>query len=83
MTKNINSLMSILLLSLVIIKGHVASLLTLKANWFDTLAVKQWEIMINKDVLLVSVTNEETPYEQLLNYCYALLTFSEIFDIQY
>ena len=63
MTKNINSLMYILLLSLVIIKGHVASLLTLKANWFDTLAVKQWEIMINKDVLLVSVTNEETPYE--------------------
>ena len=28
--------------------GHVASLLTLKANWFDTLTVKQWEIIINK-----------------------------------
>ena len=61
MTKNINSLMYILLLSLVIINGHVASLLTLKANWFDTLAVKQWEIMINKDMLLFSVINEETP----------------------
>ena len=24
--------------------GHVAALLTLKANWFDTLTVKQWEI---------------------------------------
>ena len=30
---------------------HVAALLTLKANWFDTLTVKQWEIMINNDVL--------------------------------
>ena len=24
----------------------VAALLTLKANWFDTLIVKQWEIVI-------------------------------------
>ena len=31
---------------------HVAGLLTLKANWFDTLTVKQWEIMISNDVLL-------------------------------
>ena len=48
--------------------GHVADLLTLKANWFDTLTVKQWEVMINNDVLLFSATNEETPYEQLLYY---------------
>ena len=39
-------------------------LLTLKANWFDTLTVKQWEIMIN-NVLLFSLTNEEAPYKQL------------------
>ena len=32
------------------------------ANWFDNLAVKQREIIINNDVLLFSVTNEETPY---------------------
>ena len=44
------------------------ALLTLKANWFDTLTVKQWEIMIN-NVLLFSATNElGTPYEQLLHY---------------
>ena len=48
--------------------GHVADLLTRKANWFDTLTVKQWEVMINNDVLLFSVTNEDTPYEQLLYY---------------
>ena len=48
--------------------GHVAALLTLKANWFDTLTVKQWEIMMNNDVLLFSATNEGTPYEQLLHY---------------
>ena len=29
---------------------HVAALLTLKANWFDTLSVKQWGIMINNDL---------------------------------
>ena len=46
----------------------VAALLTLKANWFDTLTVKQWEIMINSDVILFSATNEVTPYEQLLHY---------------
>ena len=40
-----------------------AALLTLKANWFDTLTVKQWEVMINNDVSLFSATNEETPYE--------------------
>ena len=45
------------------VMGHVAALLTLIPNWFDTLTVKQWEIMINNDVLLFSVTNEETPYE--------------------
>ena len=33
-----------------------------------TLTVKQLAIMINDDVLLFSATNEETPYEQLLNY---------------
>ena len=49
--------------------GHVAALLTLKANWFDTLTVRQWEIMMNNDVLLFSATNEGTPYEQLLHYC--------------
>ena len=32
--------------------GHLAALLTLKANGFDTLTVKQWEVMINNDVLL-------------------------------
>ena len=47
--------------------GHVAALLTLKAHWFDTQTVKQWEIMINNDVLLFSETNEETNYEQNLN----------------
>ena len=46
-----------------------AALLTLKANWFDTLTVKQWEIMINNDLSLFSATNEETLYEQLLQYC--------------
>ena len=46
----------------------VTALLTLKANWFDTLTVKQWEIMINNDVLLFSATNEKTPYQQLLHY---------------
>ena len=49
--------------------GHVAALLTLKANLFDTLTVKQWEIMMNNDVLLFSATNEGTSYEQLLDYC--------------
>ena len=44
----------------------LAALLTLKANWFDTLTVK---LMINNDVLLFSATNEETPYEQLLHCC--------------
>ena len=45
------------------------ALLILKANWFDTLTVKQWEIMINNDVSLFSATNEETLYEQHLQYC--------------
>ena len=44
------------------IVGDVAALLTLKANWFDTLTVKQWEIMINNDVFFPA-TNEETPYK--------------------
>ena len=48
--------------------GLVAALLALKANWFDTLTVKQWEIMMNNDVLMFSATNEETPHEQLLHY---------------
>ena len=30
--------------------------LALEANWFDSLTVKQWEIMINNDVLLFSTT---------------------------
>ena len=30
--------------------GHAAALLTLKIHWFDTLTMKQWEIMINNDV---------------------------------
>ena len=34
-----------------------------KDNWFDTLTVKQWEIMINNDVLLFSATNQETPFQ--------------------
>jgi len=41
--------------------SNVAALLTLKANWFDTLTVKQWKIMMNNDVLLFSATNEGTP----------------------
>ena len=49
------------------VMGHVAALLTLKANWFDTLTVRKWEIMIN-NVLVFSVTNEETPYEELLHH---------------
>ena len=36
--------------------------------WFDTLTVKQWEIMLNSDVLLFSAIKEETPYEQLLRH---------------
>ena len=47
---------------------HVAALLTLKANCFDTLTVKQWGIMVNNVVILFSVTYEETTYEQLLHY---------------
>ena len=53
---------------------HVAALITLTANWFDTLAVKQQEIIINNDVLLFSVTNEETPYWQLLYYWGSYIT---------
>ena len=34
--------------------SHVEVLLTLKANCFDTLTVKQCEIMINNDVLSFS-----------------------------
>ena len=49
------------------IVGDVPALLTLKANWFDTLTVKQRKIMINNDVLFPA-TNEETPYKQLLHY---------------
>ena len=30
------------------------------ANCFDALTVKQWEIMINNEVLLFSAINEET-----------------------
>ena len=41
------------------IVGDVAALLTLKANWFDTPTVKQWETMITNDVRF-SVTNVET-----------------------
>ena len=50
--------------------GRVADLLTVKANWFDTLTVKQWKIMINNDVLLFSPTNEATPYEHITEFCY-------------
>ena len=57
--------------------GHVADLLTLKANWSDTLTVKQWEMMINNDVLMFSATNEDTPYEQLLYYWILLLPYSQ------
>ena len=46
--------------------GSWSALLTLKANWFDTLTVKQWEIMINNDVLLFSPPNEETSYQKHL-----------------
>ena len=43
------------------VKGHLAALLTLKANWLDTLTVKQWKVMINNDVFIFSGMNEETP----------------------
>ena len=33
-------------------EGHVAALLTLKANWLDTLTVQQWKVVINNDVVL-------------------------------
>ena len=33
------------------VKGHVAALLTVKANWLDTLTVKQSKVMINNDVV--------------------------------
>ena len=47
---------------------HVAALLTLKANiWLDTLTVKQWEIMINSDLLLFF-------WDQWGNYLWAALT---------
>ena len=36
------------------LSSHVAALSTLKTNWFDTLTVKQCEIMINNDVLSFS-----------------------------
>ena len=39
-----------------------------KSHLFNTLTVKQCEIMINNDVLLFSATKKETPYEQLLHY---------------
>ena len=56
--------------------GSLADLLTLKANWLDTLTVKQWEVMIN-NVLLLSATNEDTPYEQFLYYWILLLLYSQ------
>ena len=34
----------------------MAALPTLKANWFNTPTVKQWEIMLNNDELLFSAT---------------------------
>ena len=36
------------------LSSPVAALSTLKSNWFDTLTLKQCEIMINNDVLLFS-----------------------------
>ena len=36
---------------------------TVKANWFDNITVKQWEIMIDNDLLLFSATNKETPFQ--------------------
>jgi len=43
-------------------------ILVLNDNSFDTLTVKQCEIMINDDVLLYSATNEDTACDQLLRY---------------
>ena len=34
------------------------AILTLKANWFDTVTLKQWEIMINNDVFMNQHSNE-------------------------
>ena len=31
--------------------SHVAALPTVKANWFTTLTMKRWEIMINNDIV--------------------------------
>ena len=42
--------------------------LILHDNSFDTLTVKQCEIMINDDVSLYSATNEDIACEQLLQY---------------
>ena len=42
--------------------------------------MKQWEIMIYNNVLLFSVTNEETPYEQPLHYWGQLgISFGSVF----
>ena len=62
---------------------EVAALLTLKANWFNALTVKQWEIAHSfcdcyfqapamQAMLLFPVANEETPYGQLLHYWHSL-----------
>ena len=71
-------------LILQILLGHVAALLTLKANSFNTLTMKQREIMINNDVLLFSATNEKTPYKQLLYYlffCPPQLNITALFSL--
>ena len=47
--------------------------LILHDNSFDTLTVKQCEIMINDDVLLYSATNEDIACEQLLQYLLAVV----------
>jgi len=48
--------------------------------FFDTLTVKQWEIMVNN--LLFSATNEETPYEQLLHYLFIVLSILIEYQLQ-
>ena len=65
---------------------EVAAFLTLKANWFNALTVKQWEIAHSilscahhfqapamEAMLLFSVASEETPYGQLLRYWHTKL----------
>ena len=49
--------------------------------FFDTLTVKQWEIVIKN--LLFSATNEETPYELLRHYWFVVLSMLIEYQLQF